>query len=56
VISTRDNSLPVEAQRFMAQRAKATATEVDASHASPISQPDLIAKVVAEAARLAFKN
>jgi pimeloyl-ACP methyl ester carboxylesterase len=51
VISTRDNSLPVEAQRFMAHRAKSTATEVDASHASPLSQPEIIAEVIAAAAR-----
>jgi pimeloyl-ACP methyl ester carboxylesterase len=51
VISTRDNSLPVEAQRFMAHRAKSTATEVDASHASPLSQPGIIAEVIAAAAR-----
>jgi pimeloyl-ACP methyl ester carboxylesterase len=56
VISTRDNSLPVEAQRFMAKRANATITEVDASHASPLSQPNLIAKVIAEAALFEFKN
>jgi hypothetical protein len=56
VISTRDNSLPVEAQRFMTQRIKATITEVDESHASPLSQPDLIAKVIAEAASFEFKN
>jgi pimeloyl-ACP methyl ester carboxylesterase len=56
VISTRDNSLPVEAQRFMAKRANATITEVYASHASPLSQPDLIAEVIAEAARFEFKN
>jgi pimeloyl-ACP methyl ester carboxylesterase len=51
VISTRDNSLPVEAQRFMAHRAKSTITEVDASHASPVSQPGIIADVIASAAR-----
>jgi pimeloyl-ACP methyl ester carboxylesterase len=51
VISTRDNSLPVEAQRFMAHRANSTVTEVDASHASPLSQPEIIAEVIAAAAR-----
>jgi len=51
VVSTNDNSLPVEAQRFMAQRANSTVTEVDASHASPVSQPDLVAKVISTAAR-----
>jgi pimeloyl-ACP methyl ester carboxylesterase len=50
VISTRDNSLPVEAQRFMAHRAKSTVTEVDASHASPLSQPEIVAKAIAAAA------
>jgi pimeloyl-ACP methyl ester carboxylesterase len=50
VISTRDNSLPVEAQRFMAHRAKSTVTEVDASHASPLSQPEIVAEAIAAAA------
>jgi pimeloyl-ACP methyl ester carboxylesterase len=50
VISTRDNSLPVEAQRFMAHRAISTVTEVDASHASPLSQPEIVAKAIAAAA------
>jgi hypothetical protein len=38
------------------QRAKATVTEVDASHASPRSQLEIIAKVIAEAARFESKN
>jgi len=39
LISTKDASLPVEAQRFMAQRAQATTLEVVCSHAAPLSQP-----------------
>lgn len=50
VISTRDGSLPVEAQRFMARRAKSTSTEVSASHASPLTQPEIVAEVITAAA------
>jgi hypothetical protein len=35
----------------MAERAKATVTEVEASHASPVSQPDAIARVIITAAQ-----
>jgi pimeloyl-ACP methyl ester carboxylesterase len=54
LISTKDASLPVEAQRFMAQRAQATTLEVACSHAAPLSQPaetaNLILLAVANAA------
>jgi hypothetical protein len=38
VVSTQDSSIPTEAQRSMAARARATMIEVAASHASPLSQ------------------
>jgi pimeloyl-ACP methyl ester carboxylesterase len=51
VVATADNSLPAEAQRFMAQRATSTVTEVEASHALPVAKPEEVANVIAEAAR-----
>ena len=50
-VSTQDNSLPTEAQRFMSQRAGATVVELAASHASPVSQPGPIAELIAAAVR-----
>ena len=54
IISTDDHSLPCEAQRFMAQRAKSMITEISASHASPVSQPDVVADTIGAAARAAL--
>lgn len=53
VIATSDNSLPAEAQRFMAKRAGSAVMEVEASHAVPVSQPEVVAKVIDIAARKA---
>jgi pimeloyl-ACP methyl ester carboxylesterase len=50
VVTTSDRSLPPAAQRFMAGRAGSTAVEVDASHAVPVSRPDLVAEVLRGAA------
>lgn len=50
VVTINDHSLPVAAQRFMAQRARATTTEVEASHAVPVSRPEVVAGVIAAAA------
>lgn len=56
LISTKDASLPLEAQRFMAQRAKATTLEVACSHATPLAQPaetaNLILLAVAQVAEV----
>jgi pimeloyl-ACP methyl ester carboxylesterase len=46
LISTKDASLPVEAQRFMAQRAQATTREVACSHATPLAQPAETANLI----------
>ncbi|MBD8900598.1 alpha/beta hydrolase [Rhodanobacter sp. DHG33] len=51
VIATNDQSLPPEAQRFMAERAGSTVVEVEASHALPVSQPETVAQVIDTAAR-----
>ena len=50
VISSKDSSIPVKAQRAMAQRADAQIIEVMASHAVPLSQPAAVAQAVARAA------
>lgn len=50
VISTQDDSLPVAAQRAMAERAGSTVVEVAASHATPVSQPWAVAELIREAA------
>lgn len=51
VVATSDCSLPADAQRFMAKRAGSVVTEVDASHAVPVSQPAAVAGVIEAAAR-----
>ena len=53
LVSTDDNSLPVAAQRAMAERAGSRIVEVASSHASPVSQPAVVAQVIRDAARAA---
>lgn len=50
VVSTEDHSLPPSILRFMAGRAGSTVSEVAASHALPISQPDSVSAAIALAA------
>ena len=50
LVSTHDDSLPVSAQRAMAERAGSSVVEVAASHASPVSQPSAVAALVRQAA------
>jgi pimeloyl-ACP methyl ester carboxylesterase len=51
VIGTADHAIPPAAQEFMAARAHATVTKVDASHLSMLSHPDTVANVIEAAAR-----
>jgi pimeloyl-ACP methyl ester carboxylesterase len=51
VIGTADHVIPPAEQLFMAQRAGAHITEVNASHLSLISQPDTVTRVIRAAAR-----
>jgi pimeloyl-ACP methyl ester carboxylesterase len=51
VIGTDDQAIPPAAQEFMAQRAHATVTKITASHLSLISHPDIVERVIEEAAR-----
>ena len=50
VIATTDLLIPVEAQRFMAQRAGARTLEIHASHAIAMTQPAAVARQIAAAA------
>lgn len=49
-VSTEDRTIDPDLQRFMAQRMGARTVELKASHVSLISQPDAIARLIAEAA------
>jgi pimeloyl-ACP methyl ester carboxylesterase len=51
VIGTKDHAIPVAAQQFMAKRAHARVTEINASHLSMISQPHNVTTVIEAAAR-----
>jgi pimeloyl-ACP methyl ester carboxylesterase len=50
-VSTEDRTINPDLQRFMAQRMTARTVELRASHVSMISQPDAIARLIAEAAK-----
>jgi pimeloyl-ACP methyl ester carboxylesterase len=51
LIPTQDKNIPLQAQRFMAQRAHATTVEVNgASHAVLLSQPDKVTDLIIKAA------
>ncbi|HJP73926.1 MAG TPA: alpha/beta hydrolase [Pseudonocardiaceae bacterium] len=51
VSTLQDHAIPLAEQRFEAERAGAHVTEVDSSHAVTVSQPDVVADVIEEAAR-----
>ncbi len=51
VIGTADHAIPPAAQEFMAHRAHASITKVNASHLSLISQPGKVESVIEQAAR-----
>jgi pimeloyl-ACP methyl ester carboxylesterase len=51
VIGTADHAIPPAAQEFMASRAHATVTKINASHLSLISHPGEVTNVIEEAAR-----
>ena len=50
LIATDDKMIPPSAQRAMAERAGATTTEVPGSHAIYVSQPESVARLIAQAA------
>jgi len=51
VIGTADHAIPPAAQEFMAARAHARVTKIDASHLSLISHPGVVTRVIEQAAR-----
>ncbi len=51
VVTTEDLNIPAAVQRFMAERARARVTEVAASHSVAVSHPDVVARVIEDAAR-----
>lgn len=50
-VSTNDRVLQPEAQRWLAQRIGAEVSELDASHASLLAQPQAVARLIKRAAR-----
>lgn len=51
LVSADDRMIPPAAQRAMAERAKAAASETPGSHAVYVSQPDAVAAVIRQAAQ-----
>ena len=51
LVATDDKMIPPPAQRQMAQRAGATVTEAPGSHAIYVSNPEVVADVIRQAAR-----
>ena len=49
LLGSEDRAIPPAAQRFMAERAKARIEEVAASHASMVSQPEAVTRLILSA-------
>lgn len=50
LVATDDNMIPPDAQRAMAKRAEAVTVETPGSHAIYVSNPDVVAKLIEQAA------
>jgi pimeloyl-ACP methyl ester carboxylesterase len=50
LVATDDRMIPPPAQRFMSERAGATAVEVAGSHSIYVSRPDAVAALIEQAA------
>ncbi|MEV6324594.1 alpha/beta hydrolase [Nocardia sp. NPDC051787] len=50
LVTTEDKNIPVQAQRFMAERAGADIVEVSASHAVSVSLPEVVSDLILRAA------
>lgn len=50
LVATTDRMIPPAAQQFMAKRANATISEAVGSHAIYVSKPDVVARIIEEAA------
>src|SRR4029077_3495039 len=53
IVSTIDQAIAPDEERFFAKRMKATTTELKASHVSMLSQPKAVAAVIMDAAEKA---
>ena len=51
LVATADKMIPPQAQRFMSDRARATAVEIEGSHAIYESQPQAVANLIVKAAK-----
>jgi len=49
LVSEKDNAIPPDAERFMAERMHATTESVDASHTAFIARPDVAASLILKA-------
>jgi pimeloyl-ACP methyl ester carboxylesterase len=52
LVSTRDRMINPDLERFLAARMGATTVEVRSSHASPVSHPHQVARLILAAARV----
>ncbi|MEV7238712.1 alpha/beta hydrolase [Streptomyces sp. NPDC051020] len=50
LITTQDHAINPDEQRYMAQRAHAHTTEINSSHAAPLTHPGAVTRVVEQAA------
>lgn len=55
VVATEDQTIPADAERFMAKRANAKVTEIKGSHVVFISQPKAVSAVIESAANGSLK-
>ena len=51
LVSKDDRAINPDAERFMARRMKATAREIDSSHASPVSHPEAVFDLIVAASQ-----
>ena len=56
LVAAEDRMIPPDAQRFMSKRAGATVAEAAGSHAVYVSQPAVVANLIAQAAREAIAH
>ena len=55
LVSRQDHAINPDLERFYAKRMKATTSEIDASHVAFISHPDVVAKLIEQAATATVK-
>lgn len=56
LLGTDDKAIPPAAQRFMAERGNATIEEVPASHASFVSQPEAVTRLIVTAVEVTSRS